>query len=69
MTWKEYAEFLPKSRLQICPKRDMFLRKQTIRHRWYLSLDLNIGVSPEFGGLDFSGQIYKPDSAGFMMAP
>ena len=29
------------------------------RHRWYLSLDLNIGVSPGFGGL-IQGQIYNP---------
>ena len=34
-------------RLQIVP----LSSSETIRHRWYLSPDLNIGVSPGFGGL------------------
>ena len=33
---------------------------ETIRHRWYLSLDLNIGEFPGFGGL-LQGQIDNPE--------
>ena len=45
------------SNLQICPLYKF--RKQSATDG--TKPDLNIGVSPGFGGLDFSGQIYNPD--------
>ena len=40
----------------ICPRKTF---SETIRHRWYLPPDLNIGETRVWR-LDFSGQIYNP---------